>query len=65
MSTTLTALGADDVDAGGETLCDVLGVPDHVHVWDSCGVETVDDFLWWDTDCRDEERGLFGDDDVD
>lgn len=64
VATTLTTLGADDVDAEVEALLDVLGVSDHVHVDDAGSVKSIDDVLGRDTDSRDEELGAGLDDDV-
>ena len=50
VAATLTALGADDVDAGLECLPCVLGSPDHVHDGDPGGVELVDGPLGGDSD---------------
>ena len=65
MSTTLTTLGTDDVHTGIKALLHVLGVANHVHVWDSGFVESLNDLLWWGTDGGDKERDFFCDDDVD
>jgi hypothetical protein len=65
VTASLTALGADDVDAEVEALLDVLWVPDHVHVEDAGLVEAVDDGLGWDADGGDEELGPGLDHDVD
>jgi len=65
VASSLTTLGADQVDTESEALGDVLWVADHVHVEDAVGVELVDDGLWWDTDGRDEELGARLDDNVD
>ncbi len=65
VSTSLTSLGADEIDTELEALLDVLWVADHVHVQDAVGVELVNDCLWWDTDGGDEELGAGFDDDVD
>jgi hypothetical protein len=40
-------------------------VTDHVHVEDAVGVELIDDSLGGNSDGRDKQGGLFGDDDVD
>lgn len=65
MSTALTALCADHVDANVETLLDVLGMSDHVHVENAMLVELVDDGLGWHTDGRDEQLCARLDDDID
>lgn len=65
VTTTLTTLGADDVDAEGKALLDVLDVADHVHVQDTGLLELLDDVLGGDTDGRDEELGAGLDDNVD
>lgn len=65
VATTLTTLGADDVDAEVNALLDVLNVADHVHVDDAIGVELVDDGLGGHTDGRDEEFGALLNDNVD
>lgn len=57
VATTLTTLGADDVDTNVETLLYMLGVADHVHIKDSSRVQSVNDMLWWHTDGRDEQLG--------
>jgi hypothetical protein len=49
VSSSLTTLCANDIDAEIEAFLDVLGVADHVHVKDAGLVETVDDMLGWDT----------------
>ena len=64
VSTSLTTLCANNIDAEIEALLDVLGVTDHVHVKDACLVETVDDMLRWDADGGDEELCAAVDDDA-
>jgi len=64
VSSSLTTLCANDVDAEIEALLDVLGVANHVHVKDAGFVETVDDMLGRDTDGGDEELGAAVDDDA-
>lgn len=64
VTTTLTTLGADNVDAEFEALLDVLGVSDHVHVENAGLVELLDDVLGWNTDGTDEEFGSALDDDI-
>jgi hypothetical protein len=64
VSTSLTTLCANNVDAEIETLLDVLRVTDHVHVEDARLVEAVDNMLGWDTDSGDEELGAAVDDDA-
>lgn len=65
VTTTLTTLGADDVDTDVNALLDVLDVANHVHVGDASLVELVDDGLGGDTDGRDEQLGAGLDNDVD
>jgi hypothetical protein len=65
VSTSFTALSADDIDVEVEAFLDVLGVADHVHVQDAIGVELVDDSFGRDTDGGYEEAGAAVDDDVD
>jgi hypothetical protein len=55
VSTTLSSLGADDINAEIEALLDVFGVANHVHVQDTGLVESVDDMLWGDTNGRNEQ----------
>lgn len=57
VSTSLTTLGADHINAEVEALLNMLWVSDHVHVKDTVLVELVNDSLWWDTDGGDEELG--------
>ena len=64
VATTLTTLGADDVDTELEALLDVLDVANHVHVHDAMLVELVDNGLGGDTDGGNEELGTRFDDDV-
>lgn len=64
MTTALTTLGADDINADIEGLLDVLGVADHVHAEDAGAVELLDDRLGGNTDSGDEELGAAVDDDV-
>ena len=65
VTTTLTTLSANDVNANLKTLLDVLGVADHVHCEDTGFVESVDDCLGGDTNGRDKELGSALNDDVD
>lgn len=65
VTTALTTLGADDINADVESLLDVLGVTDHVHANDAGAVELLDDSLGGNTDGGDEELGAALDDDVD
>lgn len=65
VSTTLTALGADDVGTDLEALLDVLGVANHVGVGNAIGVELVDNPLRGNTDGGDEELSTLGNGDVD
>lgn len=64
VSTTLATLGTDKIGADVETLLDVLGVSDHIHVEDAVLVQLVDDLFWWDTNGGDEEARAGLDDDV-
>lgn len=65
VATTLSTLGADDVDAEVKALLNVLDVADHVHVQDTGLLQLLDDMLGGDTDGRDEQLGTRLDDDVD
>ena len=65
VSTTLATLRADDVNTEVETLLDVLGVTDHVHVEDAVLVQLIDNGFGWDTDGGDKELSARVDDDVD
>jgi hypothetical protein len=65
VATTLTTLGADDVDTEVKALLDVLDVADHVHVDDAIGVKLVDDSLGRYTDGGDKELGALLDDNID
>lgn len=64
MTSSFTGLGADEINTNLERLLDVLGVADHVHNEDTGLVELVDGPFGWDTDGRDEEGGLLGDDNI-
>ena len=64
MPTTFASLCANEIASKVEALLDVLGVANHVHVEDTSRVQSVDNMLWWDTDCRDEEFGARVDDDA-
>lgn len=63
VTTTLTTLSADEINAEVEALLDVLGVANHVHVEDTSLVESVDNSLGWDTNGRHEEFGTALNDD--
>lgn len=65
VATTLTTLGADDVDAKVKALLNVLDVADHVHVDDAIGMELVDNSLRGHADGRDEKLSALLDDDID
>ena len=65
VTTTLTTLGADNIDTNIEALLNVLGVTDHVHGEDTGAVELLDDGLGRNTDGRDEKAGALRDDDID
>lgn len=65
VTTTLTALSADNVDAELEALLDVLDVADHVHVQDTGLLQLLDDMSGGDTDGGDEQLGAGLDDNVD
>jgi hypothetical protein len=65
VATTLTTLGADDIDTEVEALLDVLDVADHVHVDDTIGMKLVDNSLGRYTNGRDKELGALLDDDID
>jgi len=65
VTTTLTTLCTDDVNAGLDALLDVLGVADHVHVGDAVGVKLIYDGLRGDADGGDEKFCTRLDDDVD
>jgi hypothetical protein len=65
VTTTLTTLGADNINTDIKTLLHVLGVTDHVHSEDTGTVQLVDDSLGGDPDGGDEETGLAIDDDID
>jgi len=64
MSTSFTALSADEVYADIKSFLDVLGMPDHVHDENSSFVEFVHCPLWRNTDGGDEKFGLFVNDNV-
>lgn len=65
MSSTFTALSADDVGADIKAFLDVLGMPDHIHVENTGFVETLNYRGWRDADGGDEEFGARVDDDGD
>ena len=65
VTTTLTTLGADDIDTDVNALLDVLDVANHVHVGNTSLVELVDDGLGGDTDGRDKQLGAGLDNNVD
>jgi hypothetical protein len=58
MSTTLTTLGTDNVDADIETFPDVLRVANHVHVENTIRVQSVNNSFWWNANSGDEEGSL-------
>ena len=64
VASSFATLSADHVDAELETLLDVLGVADHVHVEDAGLVQLIDNLLGWDADGGDEETGAGLDDNV-
>lgn len=64
VTTALTTLGADNINANIKGLLDVLGVADHVHAEDASTVELIDDSLGGDTDSGDEKASLFLDDNI-
>jgi hypothetical protein len=64
VSTSLTTLCANDVDAKIEALLDVLWVADHVRVEYAGLVEALDDMFGWNTNGGDEELGATVDDDA-
>jgi hypothetical protein len=65
VATTLTTLGAYDIDTEVKALLDVLDVADHVHVDDTIGMKLVDNSLGRYTNGRDKELGALLDDDID
>ena len=65
VTTTLTTLSANDINADIEALLDVLGVTDHVHAEDAGTVELLNHSLGGNTDGGDEEFGTAVDDDID
>jgi hypothetical protein len=65
VTTALTTLGADDINADGKTLGNVLGVTDHVHAEDTSAVQLVNNGLGGNTDGGDKEAGALLDDDID
>lgn len=65
VSSSLSSLRANDIDALRESLGAVLDGSDHVHDGDTSGVELVDGGTGRDSDGADEESCLLGDDDVD
>ena len=64
VTTALTTLGADNINANIKGLLDVLGVADHVHAEDAGTVELLDDSLGGNTDSGDEKASLFLDDNI-
>lgn len=54
VTTTFTALSADDINTNIKGLLNVLGVADHVHAQDASTVELLHDVLGRDTDGRNE-----------
>lgn len=65
VTTALTTLGADDINANIKGLLDVLGVTDHVHAQDAGTVQLLDNSLGGNTDGGNEEASLFLDDNID
>lgn len=65
VSTTLTSLSADDINAELKALLDVLGVSDHVHVQNTGLVQFLDNMLGGNTDGRNEQLGSARNCDVD
>jgi hypothetical protein len=65
VATTFTTLSTDNIDANIQALGNVLGVTDHVHAEDTGTVELLDNGLGGNTDSRDEQASLLGDDDID
>jgi hypothetical protein len=65
VTTALTTLGADDINANIQSLLDVLGVSDHVHAEDAGTVELLDNGLGGNTDGGDEKASLLLDNDID
>lgn len=64
VSTSLTTLCADDINAEFEALLHMLGVANHVHVEDAGLVESLDNMLGRNTDGRDEQFCARVDDDA-
>lgn len=65
VSTSLTTLSTNDIDAEVQALLHMLWVSDHVHVENAGLMNTFDDMLRWHTNSRDEEFGSAVDDDID
>ena len=65
MSTSLARLGADEVAPDVDGLLHVLGVAHHVHDGDTCFMQGIHNFLWWDTNGGDEEGGFLFNDNLD
>jgi hypothetical protein len=64
VTTALTTLGADNINANIKGLLDVLRVAYHVHAEDAGTVELIDNSLGGNTDSRDEKASLFLDDNI-
>lgn len=64
VATTLTTLGADDIDIKVKALLDVLGVSDHVHVQHAVLVKLLHDGARRDTDSADKQSGAAFNDDI-
>ena len=65
MSTSLAGLGADEVAPDVDGLLHVLWVAHHVHDGDTCFMQGIHDFLWWDTNGGDEEGSFLLNDNLD
>jgi hypothetical protein len=64
VTASFAALGTDNVNPEVETLLDVLGVANHVHVEDAICVKLVNDGFRRNTDSRYEEFGARVNNDV-
>lgn len=64
VTTTLTTLGADNVDIKVKAFLNVLGVSDHIHVEHAVLVELLHDSTGRNTDSADEEPGAAFNDDI-
>ena len=65
MSTSLAGLGADEVAPDVDGLLHMFGVADHVHDGDTCFMQSIHNFLWWDTNGGDEEGSFLFNDNLD